>query len=314
MSELAHWLRQVRAAKKTRNTAAEAEALKQAASIARRQGDHALEGRLVGNLAVVYQRMGKPQQALRSFDKALALARSESDRVTEEGLLGNMGNILRELGHYDYAIAYLKQSVRIAEELGDIRGLGNWSSNLGLVYDDLQNVQTAIEYHTTAVNIARDLQDQRGLANRLDNLGNSYITYGDYASALIFLGEAADLYHTLGQWHAHIQRLEVVGNLYCELARNAAEQIDRQVFYSVAIDYYQHAFLEAHEQTDRQSQALLLRSMGNVFMIMGDYEQAIYRLVPASQHYKYLQQRDQCDEIQRTIAIAQAQRKKNGVV
>ena len=310
MSELAHWLRQVRDAMKTHNYATAAEGLKQAAGIARRQGDHASEGRFVGNLAVVYQRMGRPQQALRSFDKALAIARSESDRVTEEGLLGNMGGILRELGHYDYAIAYLKQAIRIAEDLGDFRGHGNWLSNLGLVYDDLQHVQRAIEHHAESVQIARDLQDQRGLANRLDNLGNSYIAMGDYASGLNYLGEAADLYHTLGQWHAHVQRLEVVGNLYCELARNAIENIDRQVFYSVAIDYYQQAFLEAHEQNDRQSQALLLRSMGNVFMIMGDYEQAIYRLVPASQHYSYLQQRDQCAEVQRTIAVAQTQRKK----
>src|SRR5690554_3781408 len=98
MSELAYWLRQVREAMKTHNYAAWAEGLKQAASIARRQGDHSAEGQFLGTLASVYQRMGRPQQALRSFDKALAIARSENDRVTEEGLLGNMGNILRELG------------------------------------------------------------------------------------------------------------------------------------------------------------------------------------------------------------------------
>lgn len=309
MSELAHWLRQVRDAMKTHNYASAAEGLKQAAGIARRQGDRASEGRFLGNLGVVYQRMGKPEHALRSFDKALAIARTENDRMTEEGLLGNMGNILRELGHYDYAIAYLRQAIRISEELGDIRGHGNWLSNLGLVYDDLQQYQTAAELHGYSVAVARDLQDQRGLATRLDNLGNSFIAQGDYASALIQLNEAAEIYRALGLWNALVQRLAVVGNLYCELAKHAVEQIDRQVFYSVAIDYYQQGFLVAHDENDRQSEAELLRSIGHVFMTMGDYEQAIYRLIPASQHFSYLQQHEQLAEVQRSISVAQTQRK-----
>ena len=70
----AQLLRQVRLAMKQENYAQAIDYLKQAANLARREGDNAAEGRHLGSIAVIYNRLGRPEQAFRYFDKALTIA------------------------------------------------------------------------------------------------------------------------------------------------------------------------------------------------------------------------------------------------
>jgi len=96
--------------------------LEKAAQIAGESGDIGMEGRHLGNLALLYYRLKQPHKALEYFEQALALARKDEDRTTEGGLLGNVGNILREMGRHEEAYEYLSQALIIADEIDDRRG------------------------------------------------------------------------------------------------------------------------------------------------------------------------------------------------
>lgn len=190
--------RQLRIALQNGDYAEAIACLEQAAAAAHEAKDRAAEGRHLGNLALIYNRLQRPDMALRYFQQALALARAEGDRITEDGLLGNMGNILRELRHFDEAIEHLNQALLIAQEIGDVRGRGIWLSNLGLVYDDLEQPAKAADYHAQSVVIARQLQDWRGLALRLEKLGNTLLNTGNHEESLQCFVEAYQLYEALG--------------------------------------------------------------------------------------------------------------------
>src|SRR4051812_33151716 len=104
MTEIIEVLRQVRLALQNGDYPTAIQGLEQAAQSARASGDRAAEGRHLGNLGLIYHRLGMPDEALACFERALEAARAENDRLTEDGLLGNVGNILREIGRYDEAI------------------------------------------------------------------------------------------------------------------------------------------------------------------------------------------------------------------
>jgi tetratricopeptide (TPR) repeat protein len=274
MTDQAQLLRQVRLALEDENLTAAIDALKQVATLARQQGDRAAEGRHLGNLALLYYRAGRPEQALQYFERALASARSDGDHATESGLLGNMGNILRELGRYEEAIRYLNEALMLAQQIGDLRGRGIWLGNLGLVYDDLRNTRQAVELHTQSVGVARALHDQRGLVTRLSNLGNSQAAGGDVEGALRSYAEVEAISRQMGTMHA---TAHVIGDLYAQLARGSQGETARG-YFEQALRYYGERLNLAYEDGDEVRQGLMLYRIGGVLYEMGDADGALRHL------------------------------------
>ncbi|MDL1900014.1 tetratricopeptide repeat protein [Anaerolineae bacterium CFX9] len=248
-------LREVRLALQHNDYPAAISGLESAVKLARESGDLAAEGRHLGNLALIFYRLGQRERALRYFDRALSIARSDEDRLTEAGLLGNIGNVLREMGRFNEAVDYLNRALLIAQEIGDDRGRGIWLGNLGLVHDDLNQPQQAIPLHEQSIVIARRLRDQRGLAARLGNLGNSYVTLNDLGRALTYFEEAAALYRELDEPVALAQRLGVIGNLHTAQARAAAHAADQRRHLRAALVCYRETLALAVKLGDEQSTA-----------------------------------------------------------
>ena len=303
MLEQARLLREVRVALQKDDYPTAIKNLKRAAKLAGESGDVGMESRHLGNLALIYHRLGQPEQALKYFRHALVRARREGDRATEDGLLGNMGNILRELGHYDEAIDHLQQALQIAEDIGDQRGRGIWLGNLGLVYDDLGQHAKAIERHRESVAIAREINDQRGLAQRLGNLGNSYLAQNDYSNALQQFLDSVEIYRDLGDQQALALRLGIIGNLYAEIGRQTQPRPESRQFFQAALDHYTLTMNMARELGDRATEAELLRSAGGVLGEMGQYDRAIDHFNAAKKLFAILGLRDHAANVQQHIDV-----------
>lgn len=277
--------------------------LEKAAKIAGESGDIGMEGRHLGNLALLYYRLKQPHKALDYFEQALALARKDEDRTTEDGLLGNMGNILREMGRHEEAYDYLSKALIIADEIDDRRGRGIWLANLGLLYDDVQQFQEALDCHKDSVAIGRELHDMRGLASRLGNLGNTYVSLGEYVEAIETFKEAIDLFDQLNDKQGLAMRLGVVGNLYAELGRNAGNTEDLQQYSQQSLDYYRRTLDLAQELGDRYSQAELLRSMGHVLVNIDLIQESIEHLKLSRDLFKHLNDVDKVQEVEESLLV-----------
>lgn len=278
--------------------------LQQAVAQARESSDRAAEGRHLGNLALIYNRLQQPANALVYFQQALDLARAEGDRITEDGLLGNMGNILREVGRYDEAIDYLNRALLIAQEIGDLRGRGIWLGNIGLVYDDLSQPQKALDYHEQAVEVARQLHDARGLALRLVKLAGTHYALGDYPAALQAYGEALDICRVISESQGMLESLTGIGHVYHEAAR----QSNTDKFFHRAVEAYRNALAIAREQGNRLSEAELLASLGSAYGNLGDYTAAIDQFKAAQIAYTALGLADHAARMEEGIALAESLR------
>lgn len=270
MTDAVQLLRRLRVALQHDDHEAAITFLQQAAALARESGDKAAEGRHLGNLALIYNRLGRPDDALRCFEQALVLVRADGDRMTEDGLLGNMGNILRELRRYEEAKTYLNEALRIADEIGDVRGRGIWLSNLGLVYDDLRQPERAVEYHSLSISVARQLHDKRGLAARLRKLSDSFLAAGNPSEALKCLGEALTLYTELGDQQEMLAGLVAGANIHGALATAARTPDESRLFYQNAFEYDRHALALARAQANRHAEAELLARSGEALFYLGD--------------------------------------------
>lgn len=277
--------------------------LEKAAKIAGESGDIGMEGRHLGNLALLYYRLKQPHKALEYFEQALKLARADEDRTTEDGLLGNMGNILREMGRHEEAYDYLSKALIIADEIDDRRGRGIWLANLGLLYDDVRQFEEALDCHKDSVEIARKLHDMRGLASRLGNLGNTYVSLGDYLEAIETFKEAIDLFDQLNDKQGLAMRLGVVGNLYAELGRNAGTTEDLQNYSQQSLAYYRRTLELAQELGDSYSQAELLRSMGHVLVNIELIQESIEHLKLSRDLFKQLQDIDKVQEVEESLLV-----------
>jgi tetratricopeptide (TPR) repeat protein len=301
--DLAQLLRQVRQGLQDNNYPAAIQGFEGLARLAHADEDYAAEGRHLGNLALLYYRIGNLRQALHCFDRALECARADQDRLTEAGLLGNVGNILREAKRYDQAMEYLNAALLIAQEQGDDRGRGIWLANLALVYDDLGQHDRALPLHENAVSLARQLNDQRGLAGRLGNLGNSALAAGETTRALAAFEEAILLLRDLGDDKGLAQRLGVLGNLYARLARADGMSPDEaRVWFAYALTAYRETLALAARLGDADSTADLLQAMGGVAADMGDAVHALRYYDAASRAYFAAQDSDPAAALSSIIA------------
>lgn len=137
----------------------------QCLEIARSVGDRATEGRALSSLGLAYLDSKQPQRAVACFEPSLHIARELADRRAEGVTLGNLGLCHLDLGQAPQAMAYFERDLLIARELGDQRGEGRALGNLGLANRLLGQAQRAIEYYEQHVKIARLVGDRRGEAN-----------------------------------------------------------------------------------------------------------------------------------------------------
>lgn len=308
MHEQTALLRKVRQALQQENYAEAIDALTQLTSLARRMGDHAAVARHQGNLGLLYHRLGQLDAALEHVSIALESARAEGDRAMESGLLGNAGNILRESGHQEKAISYLENALALAVDANDERGRGIWLSNLALVYDDLGQYNNAIPLHEQSVIVARKLRDLRGLAARLGHLAESYIAYDDAPSALIHLQEAVMIDRDLGDKPMLARRLSQIGYLFVVLGQRTTTRQGMIYCFQRAVEHYRQSISSAYDAGDSLMQAELLGTMGNIFLRMGDYDQAINHLDTAYQMFSGLGMNTPLAELQTAVEQARAAR------
>lgn len=304
IKEQTRLLREVRLALQNNDFPVAIHSLHQAIKLAHENGDRGMEGRHLGNLALIYYRLGRPEEALHHFELALDCAREEGDRLTEDGLLGNMGNIMRELRRYDDAKRYLNQALLIAQEIGDVRGRGIWLGNLGLVYDDMNQPQQALTLHQQSVDIARELYDMRGLAARLGNLGNSRISLGEFDRALEHFKESVALFEQLGDRKGLALRLGVIGNVYTEMGRRLLPDPAAKEHFYTALQYYQQTLALAQELEDRPGEAEVLHIIGSVLGELGHYQHAVSYLGTAYDMFRAMGLMEQALQTRQNLDLA----------
>ena len=102
---------------KQRQLSAVMAALTKALSLARQSQNRQAEGVALLGLGAVYNDLGKPEEALKSYQQALLISREVQDRSGEGTILGNLGVLERDQGLVNQAMGNLEIGLTIQLEI-----------------------------------------------------------------------------------------------------------------------------------------------------------------------------------------------------
>ncbi|MBE0643385.1 MAG: sigma 54-interacting transcriptional regulator [Bacteroidetes bacterium] len=162
------------------------------------------------------------------------------------------------LTHYEKARALFRSSTAASDEGGIL-------IDIGLVYYSvLENPERALACFEEARSIFEANQDKRGLTRAFGNMGAQYYALGRYEEALEFHGKANALATASGDRRLIATSYGSLGQCEIALCR-----------YSPALLHLQEDLRISREIADRFRQELCLENLGELYMVLGAYDQAI---------------------------------------
>jgi predicted ATPase/class 3 adenylate cyclase/Tfp pilus assembly protein PilF len=187
-----------------------------ALEIAREAGERALEGSVVGGLAVLLQHQGRLGQALDHYHRGLAILRECGAHALEGQLLAQLGTLYKKMGRAEEARRSYERALALLLEVGHLRYQGIVHNNLGNLCQMEDRSEDAGGHYQKALEILRELGDRRIEGITLLNLGVHFFERGrieearaHYQGALAILAEVGDVHSAartrghLGQLHLH---------------------------------------------------------------------------------------------------------------
>ncbi len=180
--------------------------LEQALAISREVGDVMGETRAANNLAGVYLRVDRTEEALDLLHLALSLKRELGHRFGEGVALENLGDVLLRLDRADEAINYLEQARRTFAEIKEADGVGYAMYTLARCYLSLKEDAEALDCLRQALASHQTSGNRQRQAVTLRLLGRTLAQAGLAAEAHESWTQAAAIFDDLG---ASVQAAEV---------------------------------------------------------------------------------------------------------
>lgn len=184
---------------------------------------------ITGNLATVYFRLGKKDEALALLHGALDRA-GQAHLVSQQGILhAQIGNLLFQLNRHTEAETAYKNAVPFLQQAGHHRILSAVWNNLGSIAETLNDPQGAFIAYTRSLPFKRRLGDVQGEAVLRHNIAHILTERGRLRAAVAQFLIACRLLEEQGETHHKIQ---FAGNLalaemYQGKFRSALERLNR---------------------------------------------------------------------------------------
>ncbi len=150
----------------------------------RRARDRRNKAGALCNIGNIYSAKGEPDKALRNYEEALAIHREVGYRQGVANDLGNIGNIYSAKGEPDKALKNYEEALAIHREVGYRQGVANQLGNIGGIYSDKGEPDKALKYHEEALAIHREVGYRQGVASDIGNIGGIYSAKGEPDKAL----------------------------------------------------------------------------------------------------------------------------------
>jgi DNA-binding SARP family transcriptional activator len=172
--------------------------LEQSLEIRRELGDRMGEAQTASNLADLYPRLGRAEEALDMLYRALELDREVGHRYAEAVALVNIGDALLGLDRADEAVSWLAEAHATFTEIKDSDGIGYALHHLGRCYLALDRVREAVESFRKSSASHQQAGNQHREALTLAYLGRAQVRAGSTADALDSWARSAAIYDELG--------------------------------------------------------------------------------------------------------------------
>jgi tetratricopeptide (TPR) repeat protein len=236
------------------------------------------EAATLGNLGLMFSRLGEYRRAIGYFEQTLQIAREIGDRQCEGNGLGNLGIAHKSLGEYRRAIECHEQNLQIAREIGDRRGEGSTLGNLGTAYSSMGEHRRAVEYYQLQFQICSEIRDRLGENRALGGLGIASWSLGEYRRAIEYHEQSLTITREIGDRLGEANALGNLGLAYYSLGEHHR-----------AIGYLEQTLTVSCEIGDREGEANALWNSALALDQLGDRQAAIARAEAALKIYEAIE-------------------------
>ncbi|HJQ27034.1 MAG TPA: tetratricopeptide repeat protein [Blastocatellia bacterium] len=165
----------------------------QALAFFREVGDRVYEGRVLGNIGLIYSESGENPKALEYLEQALIIHREVGDRASEGRALGNIGIVYANQGGISKALGYYEQELAIQREIGNRVDEGRVLGNIGEAYSNLEENRKALEYYEQALAIQLEVGDHVGEGFVLGSKGIAMFKLGNKEEGIRLVEQALEI-------------------------------------------------------------------------------------------------------------------------
>ena len=142
------------------------------------------------NAAMVCKKQGDFQQQINLLFTAQPLVDTLGDQYLQSILYYSLSNAHRAIKHYPQAEKAQLQAIAIRKKITDPKGLSASYNSLANIYREQERFEEALAYYQQAIHLKDSLGQQSGLAICYHNVGSIHSEQEDWDSALFYYGEA----------------------------------------------------------------------------------------------------------------------------
>lgn len=238
---------------------------------ARTRGDSDLVGRALNGMAMMHQKRGHAEDALRLHLQHIHLREAIGDTISLFAPYLNIGELYASQHQYAEALAYLNKGVNVLAVQPASAGLSTLYSAIARVQVQQKNYPAALDQARKASVIAARVGDVESLSNVMETMGRVYAAQGSYNLALEQYNHALQTLRDRGYANERPSLLCGIGEVYL-----------RQGETKKAIEVAERAVKAAENAlwTDRET---ALKLLSQAYMMAGHRTEALQTFERAEQ-------------------------------
>ncbi len=235
-----------------------------ALTIARQNQDKETEATALLGIGLNYGNIGQTKKALDAYNQALPIFKATSNRGGEATVLSNIGEIYRVTGQPKKALEFLSVALPIFKQVRSRPQEASTINSIGAVYNDIGQPQKALEFYNQALLISREVNNPRTEATILSNIGEVYKATGQTQKALEYYNGSLVASRQAGYTSQEATTLNNIAGVY--LATGQPQQ---------ALDSLNAALPILQKIGDRPKIAGTLNNLGEVYRKIGQPQKAL---------------------------------------
>lgn len=227
-------------------------------------GDLKGQGAVLNNIAIIYHNVGKYDESIITHKKALKLRLQVKDSIGIAGSYNNIANCYTDKGDYVNSLQNLFEALYIREKMGDTSAIANSYANIGGVYYLLKRNDEAYENALKAYQLQKAIGDKEGLVQSLTALGAVHVERQEFQKSRNIFNESLKYATESSNLNGVIVACINLGEVYGHLNKPDS-----------SMEFYKKALKLAIETGDYPSEGISNNGIGNAFIKMGLYKQAL---------------------------------------
>jgi CHAT domain-containing protein len=214
------------------------------------------------------------QESIVSFQEAIDLAKESRSRHHELKCLRQLSLTYWGLNDLQAFYRLNEEGLKIARDLNHKREIGRAYNNIGLYFWKTNEYSKALSFYQEALNIARELNDKVEISACFNNIGVVFKELGASTRALDYIERAIKIDTELNNKLFLTVELNNLGTISHRKAIFSG--LDEDFF--LALKYFEDCLELAQEIMDVRTEVRALNNIGNVYLDLGKYNNALMYL------------------------------------